>query len=124
MSSKLDSVPEAIIDEGTFKYVYIRVYEDAGGDDTNERDIVRGYAGARFEYHADIYEKTEEDELSKLGLDCECLGGGRILHKPDDKYIKVYGYSMGFGKANHQRSVEILKRKYPDYNIEWSDEGY
>ena len=38
--------------------------------------------------------------------------------------LQVYGYSMGFGKANHERSVEILKTKYTDYTIEWSDEGY
>ena len=38
--------------------------------------------------------------------------------------LKVYGYSMGFGKANHARTVEILQIKYKDYKIEWSDEGY
>ena len=38
--------------------------------------------------------------------------------------FQVYGYSMGFGKANHARAVEILQTKYKDYKIEWSDEGY
>lgn len=51
--------------------------------------------------------------------------------------IKVYFYhtirinelilfkiSQGFGKADHEVSVSILKKKYPDYNITWSDEGY
>ena len=33
MESKLKSIQETEIDVGTFKYVYIRVYEDAGGDD-------------------------------------------------------------------------------------------
>eukprot|EP00088_Acartia_fossae_P035186 TRINITY_DN36203_c0_g1_i1.p1 TRINITY_DN36203_c0_g1~~TRINITY_DN36203_c0_g1_i1.p1 ORF type:complete len:121 (+),score=12.38 TRINITY_DN36203_c0_g1_i1:46-408(+) len=117
----LDKVPDVDIDEGIFKYVYIRVYEDAGGDDRNEKDIVRGYNFA--EYHADIYDRTD-GEIQNLGLDCECLGGGRIIHKPDEKYIKVYGYSMGFGRANHARAVEILKTKYSGYTIEWSDEGY
>ena len=41
-----------------------------------------------------------------------------------DLMSQVYGYSMGFGKANHERSVDILKKQYPDYTIEWSDEGY
>ena len=62
------------------------MYQDAGGDDRNEKDIVRGYNFA--EYHADVYDKTES-ELTAVGLDCECLGGGRIEHKPDKKYIKV-----------------------------------
>ena len=32
MSGELDKVPDVDIDEGVFKYVYIRVYEDDGGD--------------------------------------------------------------------------------------------
>ena len=114
-------------------------------DERDEKDIVRGYQFA--EYHADVYDKTES-EVTSSGLDCECLGGGRIEHKPGEKYIKVtsyitshisylishifhsalslqvYGYSMGFGRANHAKAVEILKTKYQDYKIEWSDEGY
>ena len=117
-----------------------RVYCDSetDEDERDEKDIVRGYVFA--EYHADVYDKTES-EVTSSGLDCECLGGGRIEHKPGEKYIKVtlqcilsppfchsalqvYGYSMGFGRANHARAVEILKTKYKDYKIEWSDEGY
>ena len=113
------------------------MYCDAEEDDRHEKDVVRGYTFA--EYHADVYDKTES-EVTGAGLDCECLGGGRIEHRPGDKYIKVarinqfscfnnkflkvYGYSMGFGKANHARAVEILQKKYKDYKIEWSDEGY
>ena len=47
---------------------------------------MRGYNFA--EYHSDVYDKTES-ELTAAGLDCECLGGGRIEHKPDKKFIKV-----------------------------------
>ena len=121
--SSFDSVADVDIDSGVFKYVYIRVYCDnpEDEDDRHEKDIVRGYNFA--EYHADVYDKTES-EVTGAGLDCECLGGGRIEHRPESKYIKVYGYSMGFGRANHARAVEILKTKYKDYTIEWSDEGY
>ena len=120
--SDFDAVPDVDIDDGVFKYVYIRVYRDSENEnEREEKDIVRGYTFA--EYHADVYDKTES-EITAAGLDCECLGGGRIEHRPQDKFIKVYGYSMGFGKANHSRAVEILKTKYKDYNIEWSDEGY
>ncbi|XP_047103905.1 sex-regulated protein janus-A-like [Schistocerca piceifrons] len=31
---------------------------------------------------------------------------------------------VGFGKADHSKTVEILKTAYPVYNITWSDEGY
>merc|ERR1711915_502682 len=71
MSAKdFEAVPDVDIDEGVFKYVYIRVYQDAGGDDRNEKDIVRGYTFA--EYHADVYDKTES-ELTKVGLDCDTM---------------------------------------------------
>ena len=107
----LKAVPDVDIDEGVFKYVYIRyvqcllssviftlpfyltllpprVYCDSetDEDERDEKDIVRGYQFA--EYHADVYDKTES-EVTSTGLDCECLGGGRIEHKPGEKYIKV-----------------------------------
>lgn len=41
----------------------------------------------------DIYDKVQE-ELSKRGLDTECLGGGRIVHDPEKKSILVFGYSQ------------------------------
>nr|CAH7722667.1 unnamed protein product [Callosobruchus chinensis] len=52
------------------------------------------------------------------------LGGGRINHDAESKTLKVYGYSQGYGKADHQLTVDILKQVYPDYNISFSDEGY
>jgi phosphohistidine phosphatase len=58
-------------------------------------------------------------------MDCECVGGGRIKHSLDEKTIKVYGYSQGYGLADHAITVEILKKKYPDYkSITFSNDGY
>lgn len=31
---------------------------------------------------------------------------------------------QGFGRADHQLAVNLLKTKYSDYNIEWSNDGY
>lgn len=53
-----------------------------------------------FNYVADIYEEVSSS-LKALGLETECIGGGRINHNPDTKNIKVYGYSQVSG-------VEIL----------------
>lgn len=44
-------------------------------------------------YLADIYERASTS-CQGLGLDTECLGGGRIEHNPSAKLIKVYGYSQ------------------------------
>ncbi|KAG5326568.1 JANA protein, partial [Acromyrmex heyeri] len=73
---------------------------------------------------SDIFDEVDEQIKKHAGLQANCVGGGRIEHDPDEKTIKVYGYSQGFGKADHQVSVDLLKKKYPDYNITCSDEGY
>ncbi|XP_043913741.1 14 kDa phosphohistidine phosphatase [Protopterus annectens] len=115
----LAQLPDVDIDaDGVFKYVLIRV-EPPNGEQS--KDIVRGYAWA--DYHADIYDDVSA-QIKKHGLICECLGGGRIKHKSQQKKIHVYGYSVGFGQANHEVSTEKLKAMYPDYEVTWSNEGY
>nr|KAF7412911.1 hypothetical protein H0235_012762 [Vespula pensylvanica] len=71
-----------------------------------------------------VYEETTKQLKQYPDLEVESLGGGRILHDPEKKSIKVYGYSQGYGKADHQVSVELLKKKYTDYDITYSDDGY
>lgn len=101
-----------------------------------------------FRSAADIYDEVSPG-IRALGLDTECLGGGRIEHFPDAKKLKVYGHStvclvilpsrsssintllvcfvprsQGFGRADHAESRRVLLTKYTDYTIETSDEGY
>ncbi|XP_062446912.1 14 kDa phosphohistidine phosphatase [Rhea pennata] len=122
MAAALAAVPDVDIDaDGVFKYVLVRVRVRAPAAAAAGKDVVRGYGWA--EYHADIYDKTAS-ELEKQGYGCECLGGGRISHQSGEKRIHVYGYSVGFGRANHSVTTEKLKAKYPDYEITWADEGY
>ncbi|XP_067868077.1 14 kDa phosphohistidine phosphatase [Heterodontus francisci] len=118
--SGLERVADVRIDsDGLFKYVLIRVQQ--GSESGEEKNIVRGWASA--EYHADIYDEVSA-EIEKQGLYCECEGGGRIKHDSAEKKIHVYGYSMGFGRAKHEITSDILKAKYPDYCVTWTDEGY
>jgi hypothetical protein len=35
-----------------------------------------------------------ENQLKGKNIECDCLGGGRILHEPESKHILVYGYSQ------------------------------
>ncbi|KAI6201843.1 hypothetical protein M3Y96_00885500 [Aphelenchoides besseyi] len=116
--SGLESLADVDIDsKGKFKYILIEVKDTK----SNERKhIVRGYA--RCGYHADIL--GEMESKAPKGLSLNCVGGGRILHEPENKKLKVYGYSQGFGQADHKISVQILQKKYPDYNITMSNEGY
>lgn len=88
---KLDAVPNVDIDDGVFKYVLIKVYgkEKADGSEPSKL-IVRGYL--RADWHSDIYDEVS-GSIKGLGLETECLGGGRIDHRPDLKKLKVYGHS-------------------------------
>ncbi len=66
-----------------------------------------------------------EPHIKANKLSFECVGGGRIEHKPQHKSIKVYGYSQGFGKADHSITCQLLKQHFDDYqSIGWSDDGY
>ncbi|KAF8787341.1 14 kDa phosphohistidine phosphatase-like [Argiope bruennichi] len=121
MEEKLNSVESVKIDDGTFKYILVKVY-DPDNEDSVFKYIVRGDASAG--YHGDIYEVTTPD-IEKLGLECECVGGGRIKHDPAAKTIHVYGYSQGYGRADHLQTCRLLKEKYPDYaKIDFSNDGY
>ncbi|XP_017886158.1 sex-regulated protein janus-A-like [Ceratina calcarata] len=120
MSESLNEVPDVDIDgHGKFKYILINVKDEANNVN---KSIVRGYA--RAQWHGDIFDEVNNKLKSISGLTTNCLGGGRIEHDPDEKTIKVYGYSQGFGKADHEVSVALLKKKYPDYTITCSDDGY
>lgn len=55
-------IPEAVIPEGTWKYIQIVVQEKASG---KERMFVRGYAN--HEYHKNIFDTFEHTELRKSG---------------------------------------------------------
>ncbi|KAM3717592.1 UV-stimulated scaffold protein [Dirofilaria immitis] len=114
----LTDVPNAKIDpDGVFKYILIKVIEKVS---RKEKLIVRGYS--RCDYHGDVLEETEKELGSNYEL--VCLGGGRIKHESKNHNILVYGYSQGYGPADHQKSVDILREKYPDYKISFSTEGY
>ncbi|XP_054769738.2 14 kDa phosphohistidine phosphatase-like [Lytechinus pictus] len=114
----MQRVDEVDIDgSGRFKYILIKL---SVGDQS--KYIVRGYR--RCGYHADIYDEVTP-ALEKQGIQCDCPGGGRIEHDKNAKTILVYGYSMGFGQADHSMAVQILKKKYPSYtSITFNNEGY
>ncbi|XP_015764829.1 PREDICTED: 14 kDa phosphohistidine phosphatase-like [Acropora digitifera] len=120
-SPKLSNISDVEIDEnGRFKYILIKVIDDTQGN--VYKYIVRGFAWAT--YHADIYDRIEE-EMKRMGLKSDCVGGGRIEHDKSESKILVYGYSMGYGRADHSITVEKLKKTYPDYtSITFSNEGY
>ena len=69
------------------------------------------------------------DKLERQGLnqvEGHVIGGGRIEYYPKKKTVSIYGYSKTFGRAKgcNERSAEIVRRSFPDYNVTWSDDVY
>eukprot|EP00356_Strombidium_inclinatum_P011466 CAMPEP_0170502218 /NCGR_PEP_ID=MMETSP0208-20121228/40826_1 /TAXON_ID=197538 /ORGANISM="Strombidium inclinatum, Strain S3" /LENGTH=141 /DNA_ID=CAMNT_0010781163 /DNA_START=40 /DNA_END=465 /DNA_ORIENTATION=- len=123
--TSFDDIKGAILDsEGTFKYIQIEVTDPASNQ---TRTVVRGYKSCP--YHADILNKFQYEELSTLGpmkFNLNCPGGGRITHTNTaaDHKIHIYGYSQGFGLADHQKSENIIAQDYNGYEFTWTNEGY
>uniref|UniRef100_H2MQA7 14 kDa phosphohistidine phosphatase n=1 Tax=Oryzias latipes TaxID=8090 RepID=H2MQA7_ORYLA len=127
MAECLAKVPDVEIDpDGTFKYILVRVRVKDG---EMHKDVVRGTKNAEYHsiiktvnLHKDhIFEKVSP-ALEPLGMECKCLGGGKIEHNSKEKKIRVFGESTAFGKADHSVSVEKLKSVFSDYEITWSDD--
>ncbi|MEW5318011.1 MAG: hypothetical protein WDW38_009265 [Sanguina aurantia] len=98
--SALLSFPTVSLDDGTFKYVLLRVTDPSG-------------AGGALALG------------KKLGLEVRELGGGRITHDAAARKARVYGYSAAFGAAPHELSQAILRRHLPLYDdVTVSYEGY
>ncbi|TKR93159.1 hypothetical protein L596_007664 [Steinernema carpocapsae] len=118
MVSQVDNVD--LDPKGVFKYILIKVTDNKSKE---SKFIVRGYK--RCGYHADILDEVMATERKRgLDIDFDCVGGGRVRHEPEKNEIFVYGYSQGYGQADHKKSVDIIKTKYPSYNVTFSNEGY
>ncbi|KAI7799658.1 14 kDa phosphohistidine phosphatase [Triplophysa rosa] len=112
MADALSKVPDVEIDpEGKFKYILVNIKVKGG---TDNKVIVRGTKSA--EYHNHIFEKVNP-AMETLGLECSCLGGGKIEHISNDKKLHVFGESTGYGKADHAVTVEKIKSVYKDYEV-------
>ncbi|ESO86341.1 hypothetical protein LOTGIDRAFT_150831 [Lottia gigantea] len=117
---KLTCIPDIQIDKsGKMKYILIKVHDPE--KDREFKHIVRGICKA--EYHADIFDEISPNIESK-GLDCECVGGGRIQVDASKKTLQIYGYSQGFGRADHAITAKLLERKYKEYDITFTNDGY
>lgn len=135
--SSLDGVPEVVIAEGKWKYVQIRLYPLDAEDGEYHKRVVRNASG--LSYHADMYSdamyKLESEGVRVSG---KVVGGGRIVLDSKAKRVSVYGYSKTFGhnpskrdadgrtvfKGCNETTAEIIRRNYPGFTVDWSDDGY
>ena len=44
----------------------------------------------------------------------------------DEKKISIFGYSYGFGRADHaiSREVVLSDNRYSNFSVTWSNDGY
>ncbi|CAE7433928.1 PHPT1 [Symbiodinium microadriaticum] len=119
-AQSLEQLPDVIIDEGTFKYVLLRVTAASG----ERKYLVRGTLGAEF--HKDVALPYVRAYL-KDGFGVEILGGGRILHDVPRGFLKIYGFSYGFpwaDGAGHEISAEVCREFFSGYEVDWTNDGY
>eukprot|EP00092_Neocalanus_flemingeri_P095134 GFUD01121032.1.p1 GENE.GFUD01121032.1~~GFUD01121032.1.p1 ORF type:complete len:123 (-),score=19.65 GFUD01121032.1:213-542(-) len=99
----LNSVPDVEIDpEGKFKYILVKI----SSTESESKLIVRGTKKAEF--HPDIFAKVEP-ELKSSGFSCEVQGGGKIIHQPEGKSIKVFSKST-VSVCMHNGRLEFCAR--------------
>merc|ERR1712136_16194 len=105
----------SFIDEATMKYVLIQV------TDTKVPSIYKLVVRGNFfaEYHSDLFEAFCHQNEANFGITCDCLGGGKIQHDVKTKQTLVFGFSMSYGRADHAKTVDLLKTKFEDFDIQF-----
>jgi phosphohistidine phosphatase len=113
-------LPSVVIAEGAHKYVLLSGTNYKG----DEHYIVTSLNGAK--YHRDAAEPMIAAMENAGYSDITVAGGGRISCDTDARKISIYGFSYGFGKANHVISqCEVLQDpRYKNFEVTISDDGY
>ena len=99
---------------GEFKYIQILCSNKK--DSNKSKIIIRGTS--YFSHHKEIFDdflteikNSKNDELIN-NYEYKCLGGGKIEF--NGKMISVYGYSVTYGQADHSKTIDILRRNFPN----------
>ena len=117
-----DLIPRVEIAPGAHKYVLIVGHTPT--DPPEQRWFVTSKSGAK--YHANAAEPFVH-RLEEAGYrDIRVTGGGRINYQPDQRIINIFGYSYGFGLADHKLSKQVVEEdgRFAGYSVDWSNEGY
>ena len=113
-------LPSVQIDDGAHKYVLIKA-EFNNGD---EQYFVTSRRGAPYHRNAaePMIQRLEANGYNNI----QVTGGGRIFLNEENKKISIFGYSYGFGLADHSISRDVVKQdaRYRDYDISISNDGY
>ena len=119
-------VPTVSIDEGAHKYVLIKASKpgSSNSNSSTAQHFVFSKRGA--DYHRNVAEHFIPALQTAGYYDIRITGGGRILKDSTKKHINIYGYSYGFGMADHSLAVEVVEASglFHGYTLNWSNDGY
>lgn len=123
---KYDDIPTVSIDNGAYKYVLISAVPPSPTHSSSNLPKLFVYSKRGAKYHVNVAEYLIPQLESSGYTNIQVKGGGRILRDDVDKKIHIFGYSYGFGMADHAKSKEVVERctKYEGYDITWSNDGY
>ena len=112
-----DDVAAVSIDEGAYKYVLVTAI--APSPSNLLRTFV--YSRRNAKYHVNVAEYIVPQLESRGYRSIRVVGGGRILRNDQDKKIHIFGYSYGFGKADHEVAKEVVEQSvsYKGYQVTW-----
>ena len=101
---------------GNYKYILIEMTNKTNLNDY--KYLIRG--SNKFDYHKRLYLDFMQNNVYKYpdiyqNFSFKVLGGGRISFRGND--IIVYGESGIYGKANHKLTCNLLKPKFPSFNL-------
>jgi phosphohistidine phosphatase len=114
-------VPKVQIANGAHKYVLV----EAANNNKAKEYFVISKRGAS--YHQNAAEPlVHQLEQSNHYHAIRVTGGGRIALDESQQTIRVFGFSYGFGLADHQITKQVIQSdpRYQDYEITWSNDGY
>ena len=128
------------IDPGSHKYVLVTALlpthlssSSAAGTTNNNSDLV---TFVRSQSSAEYHKDAAGPLVSALGAasfrDVKILGGGRITRttKTTTTKVHIFGYSIGFGKADHAMAKAVVEQYGAEdglgegTTVTWSDDGY
>mmetsp|Transcript_1160 Transcript_1160/g.2041 ORF Transcript_1160/g.2041 Transcript_1160/m.2041 type:complete len:172 (+) Transcript_1160:69-584(+) len=114
-------IQTVFIDEGAHKYVLVSAIPPSS---SQQQHFVYSKYGAP--YHRNVAEFLVPQLESNGYSDIRILGGGRIYRDDEERKIKIFGYSYGFGRAPHELSTGVVVKsgKFDGWDITWSNDGY
>ena len=118
--SSFQAVPNVSLAHGTHKYVLLSA--------KTPHDFMEYFVTSRHNapYHRNAAEPYIKILQQNGYSDIRVTGGGRITFNEVEKKIFIFGYSYGFGLADHSKSKEVIlgQEQFKGYDVSWSNDGY